>query len=365
MHTASRQPLQTALYEAAEGAREEGRCHRRVDRRHPGGIDPRRGDQARRRPYRGREPWDGAGDPIPAGELFPTGSRTTRRAICSSWTRPAAPVSASRRPPTPSILAGTDDPVRRPRPCARRTRSPPYAGSGDPRARRAIHSWATIKLEEVTSASPRMWRSRSGPSTATPPSASASSPKRKTSSCGGRQQGDGRGSTVPRLGAEQGRARGAVGRPRSGRRSTARSIIRMPAYGGLVSVDGRQLAVYRDDDGNTVELLPRCTHMGCTVDWNDSARTWDCPCHGSRFAADASVVHGPASEPLERPAARRRPPAAPAASDAEPASRRIGARRPRRASGGTRSSGRAWRAPRRPRRSATRASTATSSRHRL
>src|SRR5215207_5005122 len=71
-------------------------------------------------------------------------------------------------------------------------------------------------------------------------------------------------------------------------------------HGGLVSVDGRQLAVYRDDEGDTYELSPRCTHMGCTVDWNDSARTWDCPCHGSRFAADGSVVHGPASEPLER-----------------------------------------------------------------
>jgi 3-phenylpropionate/trans-cinnamate dioxygenase ferredoxin reductase component len=71
-------------------------------------------------------------------------------------------------------------------------------------------------------------------------------------------------------------------------------------HGGLVSVDGRQLAVYRNDDGHTYELSPRCTHMGCTVDWNDSAQTWDCPCHGSRFAADGSVVHGPAAEPLER-----------------------------------------------------------------
>jgi 3-phenylpropionate/trans-cinnamate dioxygenase ferredoxin reductase subunit len=71
-------------------------------------------------------------------------------------------------------------------------------------------------------------------------------------------------------------------------------------HGGLVSVDGKQLAVYRADDGSTFQLSPRCTHMGCTVDWNDSARTWDCPCHGSRFAADGSVVHGPASEPLER-----------------------------------------------------------------
>lgn len=71
-------------------------------------------------------------------------------------------------------------------------------------------------------------------------------------------------------------------------------------HGGLVNVGGRQLAVYRDEHGQTYELSPRCTHMGCTIDWNDSAKTWDCPCHGSRFAIDGSVVHGPAAEALER-----------------------------------------------------------------
>ncbi|HZB78400.1 MAG TPA: FAD-dependent oxidoreductase [Actinomycetota bacterium] len=71
-------------------------------------------------------------------------------------------------------------------------------------------------------------------------------------------------------------------------------------HGGLVNADGRQLAVYRDEAGDTYELSPRCTHMGCTVDWNDAAKTWDCPCHGSRFAVDGSVVRGPAADPLER-----------------------------------------------------------------
>jgi 3-phenylpropionate/trans-cinnamate dioxygenase ferredoxin reductase component len=73
-----------------------------------------------------------------------------------------------------------------------------------------------------------------------------------------------------------------------------------PGHGGIVSVGGRQLAVYRDAEGLTYELSPRCTHMGCTVDWNDPAQTWDCPCHGSRFSFDGSVVHGPAAAPLER-----------------------------------------------------------------
>jgi 3-phenylpropionate/trans-cinnamate dioxygenase ferredoxin reductase component len=73
-----------------------------------------------------------------------------------------------------------------------------------------------------------------------------------------------------------------------------------PGHGGLVDAGGRQLAVFRDEQGRTYELSPRCTHMGCTVDWNDSAKTWDCPCHGSRYAFDGAVVKGPAADPLER-----------------------------------------------------------------
>ena len=74
----------------------------------------------------------------------------------------------------------------------------------------------------------------------------------------------------------------------------------VPGTGGLVDADGRKLAVYKAEDGTNTALSPRCTHLGCTVDWNAAAKTWDCPCHGSRYAHDGEVVNGPAKAPLER-----------------------------------------------------------------
>jgi Rieske Fe-S protein len=72
-----------------------------------------------------------------------------------------------------------------------------------------------------------------------------------------------------------------------------------PGHGAISDVAGRRLSVYRDDDGQLVAVSPRCTHMGCTVDWNDSERTWDCPCHGSRYDVRGQVVRGPAAKPLD------------------------------------------------------------------
>jgi len=61
---------------------------------------------------------------------------------------------------------------------------------------------------------------------------------------------------------------------------------------------GEQLAAFVDDGGELHTMSARCTHLGCIVDWNPAERTFDCPCHGSRFAGNGAVVNGPASRPL-------------------------------------------------------------------
>ena len=70
--------------------------------------------------------------------------------------------------------------------------------------------------------------------------------------------------------------------------------------GKLVTLGKETLAVFRDDDGALHALAPECTHMGCLVKWNGAERSWDCPCHGSRFETDGEVIHGPALEGLEK-----------------------------------------------------------------
>ncbi len=61
-----------------------------------------------------------------------------------------------------------------------------------------------------------------------------------------------------------------------------------------------QVAAYRDEDGQLHTLSAACTHLGCTVAWNAAERTWDCPCHGSRFDYTGRVVHPPAVKPLRK-----------------------------------------------------------------
>ncbi|WP_374210604.1 Rieske 2Fe-2S domain-containing protein [Dermatobacter hominis] len=68
--------------------------------------------------------------------------------------------------------------------------------------------------------------------------------------------------------------------------------------GGIVDVDGVKAAAFRQDDGTLVLRSATCTHLGCQVAWNGEASTWDCPCHGSRFDREGSVLAGPATRPL-------------------------------------------------------------------
>ena len=71
-----------------------------------------------------------------------------------------------------------------------------------------------------------------------------------------------------------------------------------PGQGTVVDVGGEPTAVYSGAGGSLRALTAVCTHLGCTVEFNASARTWDCPCHGSRFSLDGSVIQGPAERNL-------------------------------------------------------------------
>ena len=73
-----------------------------------------------------------------------------------------------------------------------------------------------------------------------------------------------------------------------------------PGQSGVFLGRHGRTAAYRDDDGVLHAVSARCTHLGCSVRFNDAERSWDCPCHGSRFALDGAVLQGPAVEPLER-----------------------------------------------------------------
>lgn len=70
--------------------------------------------------------------------------------------------------------------------------------------------------------------------------------------------------------------------------------------GKILKLDGKKVAAYRNDQGALSLCSPICTHLKCIVDWNSAEKTWDCPCHGSRFQPTGEVISGPAEEPLEK-----------------------------------------------------------------
>lgn len=67
----------------------------------------------------------------------------------------------------------------------------------------------------------------------------------------------------------------------------------------LVEFNGQKAGAYRDEKGLLHLVSATCTHLGCTVRWNNVEQTWDCPCHGSRFTIKGEVINGPANDPLD------------------------------------------------------------------
>ena len=77
---------------------------------------------------------------------------------------------------------------------------------------------------------------------------------------------------------------------------TARDIL--PGHGGIVTYEGRKIGIYKDEQQNIHGVEIRCPHLGCQLSWNPDEKSWDCPCHGSRFDYEGKLLNGPAQSGL-------------------------------------------------------------------
>jgi len=73
-----------------------------------------------------------------------------------------------------------------------------------------------------------------------------------------------------------------------------------PGEGAIVQSGASKIAAYRDTNGELHCVSAVCTHLGCVVSFNSAEKSWDCPCHASRFGIDGEVLHGPANTPLAK-----------------------------------------------------------------
>lgn len=74
-----------------------------------------------------------------------------------------------------------------------------------------------------------------------------------------------------------------------------------PGEGCIARINGKKVGVYRDEDNLLHFVSPRCPHLGCQLAWNPEEKTWDCPCHGSRFHATGELIDGPAQKGINVP----------------------------------------------------------------
>ena len=73
-----------------------------------------------------------------------------------------------------------------------------------------------------------------------------------------------------------------------------------PGEADIIESNGDRTGVYRDDQGELHMVNTTCTHMGCELNWNSAEKSWDCPCHGSRFTFSGDIIEGPAVRPLTK-----------------------------------------------------------------
>lgn len=69
--------------------------------------------------------------------------------------------------------------------------------------------------------------------------------------------------------------------------------------GRIVEIDGKKIGIYRDENNKLYKIIPTCSHLGCELSWNNLSKTWDCPCHGSRFTYSGQSIESPSIENLK------------------------------------------------------------------
>lgn len=69
--------------------------------------------------------------------------------------------------------------------------------------------------------------------------------------------------------------------------------------GKIIELENRKVGIYMDEKGEIFKIKPICAHLGCELSWNNLEKTWDCPCHGSRFDYKGNQIYGPAIDDLK------------------------------------------------------------------
>ena len=67
----------------------------------------------------------------------------------------------------------------------------------------------------------------------------------------------------------------------------------------MIEFENKKVGVYRDENDKVYLVKPVCSHLGCELTWNNLEKTWDCPCHGSRFTYTGKSIYDPSIKDLE------------------------------------------------------------------